>query len=72
VKLDSVMVEGLKAPLQQHGPGLGSFADVNEGPASAAPLQLTVSGSRLFFVANDGEHGRELWSVKQGAFQHQP
>ncbi|HYO67541.1 MAG TPA: ELWxxDGT repeat protein [Archangium sp.] len=52
--------------------GTRRFADVYPGPASASPLQLTVSGSRLFFVANDGEHGRELWSVKQAAFQHQP
>ncbi|HEX5753913.1 MAG TPA: ELWxxDGT repeat protein [Archangium sp.] len=48
--------------------GTHRLADIHEGPASAAPLQLTASGSRLFFVANDGEHGRELWSVKQGAF----
>ncbi|WP_395834602.1 ELWxxDGT repeat protein [Archangium violaceum] len=52
--------------------GTRRFADLYEGPASASPLQLTVSGSRLFFVADDGEHGRELWSVKKGAFHHQP
>jgi hypothetical protein len=37
-----------------------------------APSQLTVSGSRLFFVADEGEHDRELWSVKHAAFQHRP
>ncbi len=52
--------------------GTRRFADVHEGPASAAPLLLTVSGSRLFFVAHGGEHGRELWSVKQAAFHPQP
>ncbi|WNG51459.1 hypothetical protein F0U60_50535 [Archangium minus] len=52
--------------------GTRRFADVAPGPLSASPLELTVSGSRLFFVADDGEHGRELWSVKQAAFHHQP
>lgn len=52
--------------------GTRRFADLFPGPGGAAPLQLTVSGSRLFFVADEGEHGRELWNVKQAAFQHQP
>ncbi|WP_309895760.1 hypothetical protein [Archangium sp.] len=37
---------------------------------SASPLFLTVSGPRLFFVADEGVHGRELWSVKQAAFKN--
>lgn len=66
-------VSGLELWTSDGSPeGTRRFADVHEGPASAAPLQLTVSGSRLFFVANGGEHGRELWSVKQAAFHPQP
>lgn len=35
--------------------------DINPGPAGSTPLEL-VHGSRvLFFVADDGAHGRELW-----------
>ncbi|HYO57725.1 Mu transposase domain-containing protein, partial [Archangium sp.] len=48
--------------------GTRPLADVAPGPLSASPANLTVSGSRLFFVADEGEHGRELWSVKQAAF----
>ncbi|WP_233166293.1 ELWxxDGT repeat protein [Archangium sp. Cb G35] len=66
-------VSGLELWMSDGTPeGTRRLADVHEGPASAAPLQLTVSGSRLFFVANDGAHGRELWSVKQGAFHARP
>jgi ELWxxDGT repeat protein len=36
------------------------------------PLLPTVSGSRLFFIADEGEHGMELWSLKQGAYQQRP
>jgi ELWxxDGT repeat protein len=36
------------------------------------PLHLTVSGPRLFFIGDEGEHGMELWSLKQGAFQQRP
>jgi ELWxxDGT repeat protein len=42
------------------------------GTPVSSPSLLTVSGSRLFFVADDGEHGRELWSVKQAAFNQRP
>jgi uncharacterized delta-60 repeat protein len=30
-------------------------------PLSSNPYSLTVSGTTLFFVANDGQHGVELW-----------
>jgi ELWxxDGT repeat protein len=49
--------------------GTRLLSDVAPGVMSASPLQLTVSGSRLFFVADEGVHGRELWSVKHAAFQ---
>jgi ELWxxDGT repeat protein len=48
--------------------GTRMVADMAEGAMSSSPTQLTVSGPRLFFVADDDVHGRELWSVKQAAF----
>ena len=36
-------------------------ADIRPG-ASSEPRWLTAHNGRLFFVANDGVHGRELWS----------
>ena len=42
---------------------------VDGGPLN--PLFFKVSGSRLFFTADEGEHGVELWSLKQGAAQQQ-
>jgi ELWxxDGT repeat protein len=36
--------------------------DLNPGPASARISGLTVTGGRLFFAADDGEHGIELWT----------
>jgi ELWxxDGT repeat protein/VCBS repeat-containing protein len=30
-------------------------------PNNATPMNLTVSGGKLFFTANDGTNGRELW-----------
>ena len=35
--------------------------DYDEGPASSYPSTLTPVGRRLFFSADDGRHGRELW-----------
>ncbi|HYO54798.1 ELWxxDGT repeat protein, partial [Archangium sp.] len=52
--------------------GTRPLADLAPGPLSSSPANLTVSGSRLFFVADEGEHGRELWSLKQAALLHQP
>jgi ELWxxDGT repeat protein len=49
--------------------GTRRLLDVAKGTKGSSPLDLTVSGSRLFFVADDGVHGRELWSVKHTAFK---
>ncbi len=35
--------------------------DINSGPGSASPENLTVLGDQLFFRANDGSSGIELW-----------
>lgn len=37
--------------------------EIAPGAAGSALEQLTVAGSRLFFSADDGLHGRELWSL---------
>jgi ELWxxDGT repeat protein len=35
--------------------------DINPGSASSDPFPFTVVGSAVFFSANDGAHGVELW-----------
>lgn len=37
------------------------LADIKPGADSSEPQALTRSGDQVFFVANDGTHGRELW-----------
>ena len=43
----------------------GDFVHVCPGscPPPLAPTDLTPVGDRVFFVANDGVHGRELWKT---------
>ncbi len=41
--------------------------DIAPGAASAQPEQLTVAGGRLYFTADDGLTGREVWSLPLGA-----
>lgn len=36
-------------------------ADINPGEDYSAPTELIVYNDQLFFAANDGVHGRELW-----------
>src|SRR5260221_3984589 len=31
--------------------------------AHSVPQQLTAAGGRVYFIANDGVHGREVWST---------
>jgi len=37
--------------------------DIFPGPGDANPGEFTVVGSRVFFAADDGQNGRELWVV---------
>ena len=41
--------------------GTRLLRDVNPGRASSRPRGLTVDGSNLLFVANDGVHGVQIW-----------
>ena len=41
--------------------GTHMLKDINPGPPSARPAWLTPRGSRMFFVADDGKHRREVW-----------
>lgn len=38
-------------------------APVRSGRTGSFPQQLTAVGDRVFFTADDGVHGRELWTV---------
>ena len=40
--------------------------DLNPGPDSSEPADLTVAGDSLYFTADDGAHGRELWRLLPG------
>ncbi len=35
--------------------------DIRPGPESSNPEQLVVADGKLFFAADDGNHGQELW-----------
>ena len=35
--------------------------DINSGSSSSSPADLTAVGNTLYFVANDGTNGYELW-----------
>jgi ELWxxDGT repeat protein len=41
--------------------GTHRVRDVQPGPGSSEPRELTAAGGLFFFTADDGEHGRELW-----------
>ena len=43
--------------------GTTIVADIFSGFQSSLPASLTVSGSNLFFVADNGTNGKELWSL---------
>ena len=35
--------------------------DINSGSSDSMPYYLTAVGNTLFFAANDGTNGKELW-----------
>ncbi|OQB37805.1 MAG: hypothetical protein BWY09_01511 [Candidatus Hydrogenedentes bacterium ADurb.Bin179] len=46
--------------------GMNSFEDFNPEPTFFLPRQLTSAGDHLFFTADDGRHGEELWVSPPG------
>jgi ELWxxDGT repeat protein len=42
--------------------GTDMRADINPGPPASQPKELINIGGTVFFAADDGTHGRELWS----------
>lgn len=51
------------------GTPAGTFMAGDASPAAAAganPSELTLSDRRIYFVADDGIHGHELWWVSRG------
>jgi ELWxxDGT repeat protein len=40
-----------------------TFIDLAPGAASSSPDQITPAGDYIYFTADDGTHGRELWAV---------
>jgi ELWxxDGT repeat protein len=43
--------------------GTRRLQEIAPGPGGSEPGPFTVAGSRLYFPADDGLHGRELWSL---------
>ncbi|MEO8196759.1 MAG: hypothetical protein ABI689_08560 [Thermoanaerobaculia bacterium] len=41
--------------------GTRLLVDLRPGPDSSSPLDLVLATGRLYFTADDGIHGRELW-----------
>ncbi len=37
--------------------------DINANGVGSSPLRFTVVGDRIFFTADDGLHGSELWAL---------
>jgi hypothetical protein len=54
---------------QSDGTAAGTLltADIVPGPNSSYPQNLTLAGNQVFFFADDGFHGNELWSAPIGA-----
>src|SRR6476646_658389 len=42
-------------------PGVNMVYDISTGTGSSSPLMGTVYNGALYFTANDGAHGQELW-----------
>jgi ELWxxDGT repeat protein len=46
--------------------GTGRLVDILPGAEGSSPYGLMVASRKLYFAADDGEHGREPWKVFQG------
>ena len=43
--------------------GSGVFVDIQKGSGSGSPAHFAAMGNHLYFSANDGIHGAELWKT---------
>ncbi|MFP2909647.1 HYR domain-containing protein [Pyxidicoccus sp. 3LFB2] len=43
--------------------GTRLLADIRPGAGSSQPINLVADGDTLYFTADDGQSGRELWSI---------
>ena len=41
--------------------------DINPGPVGSEPRGFAVLGNTLYFTADDGVHGREIWALSHAA-----
>jgi ELWxxDGT repeat protein len=46
--------------------------DITPGPASSSPGNFVEAGSLVYFTANDGEAGAELWAMPLSALASSP
>lgn len=53
--------KGLELWKYDGGASATLFADINEGPSGSDPDNFLVADGLLFFEANDGVHGEEMW-----------
>lgn len=66
----SHLADDLEVFILLHGPQINSLvhgAEIARGDRGSRPRQLTPAGGRLFFTANDGIHGEELFWFDAGA-----
>lgn len=56
----------LKARKKPCAPGVSLLSDIRSGPVGSRPRELVVAGGQLFFTAEDGRTGRELWKSSGG------
>src|SRR5262245_17615654 len=57
----ALLVTGRTAQAQPFDLSVRLVKDINPGPASSTPFLFANVNGVLFFAANDGVHGRELW-----------
>ena len=50
--------------------GARMVQDIRPGAQGSSPYDLTVAGNFIAFQADDGTHGRELWTLGSGAVIH--
>ena len=64
VAVGAIAVSSLATALSAQPADL--FKDI-ETTLGSGPGELTIIGSTVFFTADDGTHGRELWSIELAA-----